>query len=232
MLFICMKPLDEVIHRFGLDCRQYADDTLLYLTLPTDPREAVESPNQCLEVVLEWIWVNKLMLNHDKMEVLLMSGRSDLGLKLSPILDGVEQLRQIALTMITNLMQPNSLFKNRLQMISYMYTSLIMRHIHIWVQYKMQYLESKQHSLCRISEAEYLLPLEYNNHQKQNSQLVKVPLWSSTCLCSLYCKSHYHILQNWRFPFLNEGQGNQIRTAQTPMIEQLQKLLNLHFLES
>ncbi|KAF7251907.1 Polypeptide N-acetylgalactosaminyltransferase 16 [Varanus komodoensis] len=71
---IYMKPLGEVIRRCGLRNHQYADDTQLYLSFSTNPGEAVAVLNRCLAEVMEWMRANKLKLNPDKMEVLLVGG--------------------------------------------------------------------------------------------------------------------------------------------------------------
>ncbi|KAF7249282.1 Peroxisome proliferator-activated receptor gamma coactivator 1-beta [Varanus komodoensis] len=75
---IYMKPLGEVIRRCGLRNHQYADDTQLYLSFSTNPGEAVAVLNRCLAEVREWMRANKLKLNPDKTEVLLV-GRSGFG---------------------------------------------------------------------------------------------------------------------------------------------------------
>uniref|UniRef100_A0A8D2J9T3 Reverse transcriptase domain-containing protein n=1 Tax=Varanus komodoensis TaxID=61221 RepID=A0A8D2J9T3_VARKO len=72
---IYMKPLGEVIRRFGLWDHQYADDTQLHLSFSTNPGEAVTVLNQCLAEVIGWMRANKLKLNPAKAEVLLV-GRS------------------------------------------------------------------------------------------------------------------------------------------------------------
>ncbi|KAF7246012.1 Macrophage mannose receptor 1 [Varanus komodoensis] len=69
-----MKLLGEVIRRCGLRNHQYADDTQLYLSFSTNPGEAVAVLNQCLAEVMGWMRANKLKLNPDKMEVLLVGG--------------------------------------------------------------------------------------------------------------------------------------------------------------
>ncbi|KAF7240633.1 putative RNA-directed DNA polymerase from transposon BS [Varanus komodoensis] len=71
---IYMKPLGEVIRRCGLRNHQYADDTQLYLSFSTNPGEAVAVLNRCLAEVREWMTANKLKLNPDKTEVLLVGG--------------------------------------------------------------------------------------------------------------------------------------------------------------
>ncbi|KAF7241901.1 putative RNA-directed DNA polymerase from transposon BS [Varanus komodoensis] len=71
---IYMKPLGEVIRRCGLRNHQYADDTQLYLSFSTNPGEAVAVLNWCLAEVREWMRANKLKLNPDKTEVLLVGG--------------------------------------------------------------------------------------------------------------------------------------------------------------
>lgn len=55
-----MKLLGEVIWGFGLQCHWYANYVPFYLLIPSsDPREAVEILNWCLEVILGWLRVNK-----------------------------------------------------------------------------------------------------------------------------------------------------------------------------
>ncbi|KAF7243910.1 Nudix hydrolase 20, chloroplastic [Varanus komodoensis] len=71
---IYMKPLGKVIRRCGLRSHQYADDTQLYLSFSTNPGEAVAVLNRCLAEVMGWMRANKLKLNPDKTEVLLVGG--------------------------------------------------------------------------------------------------------------------------------------------------------------
>uniref|UniRef100_A0A8D2LRL2 Reverse transcriptase domain-containing protein n=1 Tax=Varanus komodoensis TaxID=61221 RepID=A0A8D2LRL2_VARKO len=60
---IYMKPLGEVIRRFGLRSHQYVDDTQLYLSFSTNPGEAVAVLNRCLAEVMGWMRANKLKFN-------------------------------------------------------------------------------------------------------------------------------------------------------------------------
>ncbi|KAF7245646.1 putative RNA-directed DNA polymerase from transposon BS [Varanus komodoensis] len=98
---IYMKPLGEVIRRCGLWSHQYADDTQFYLSFSTNPGEAVAVLNWCLAKVMGWMRANKLKLNPDKTEVLLMGGSNcwvgDLDLVLNgvalPLKDRVRSLR-------------------------------------------------------------------------------------------------------------------------------------------
>ncbi|KAF7241564.1 Signal peptide peptidase-like 2A [Varanus komodoensis] len=95
-----MKPLGEVIRRCGLRNHQYADDTQLYFSFSTNPGEAVAVLNWCLAKVMGWMRANKLKLNPDKTEVLLVGGSNswvgDLGLVLNgvalPLRDRVRSL--------------------------------------------------------------------------------------------------------------------------------------------
>ena len=90
MLFnIYMKPLGEIDRRFGLGNQQYADDTQLYLSFSTNPGVAVAVLNLCLNLIMEWMKVNKLRLNPDKLEVLLVGAPPDRLKSHFPALDGV-----------------------------------------------------------------------------------------------------------------------------------------------
>ncbi|KAF7250944.1 RNA-directed DNA polymerase from mobile element jockey [Varanus komodoensis] len=86
---IYMKPLGEVIRRCGLRNHQYADDTQLYLSFSTNPGEAVAVLNRCLAEVMGWMRANKLKLNPDKMEVLLVGGSGFEEGDLDLVLNGV-----------------------------------------------------------------------------------------------------------------------------------------------
>ncbi|KAF7253167.1 Xanthine dehydrogenase/oxidase [Varanus komodoensis] len=86
---IYMKPLGEVIRRCGLRSHQYADDTQLYLSFSTNPGEAVAVLNRCLAEVMGWMRANKLKLNPDKTEVLLVGGSGFGEGELNLVLNGV-----------------------------------------------------------------------------------------------------------------------------------------------
>lgn len=61
----------------------------IYLTLPADPRGAVEAMKKRPVAISEWIKFNKLKLKPYKMQGLLVEGTSDLGNGLSLAWDGV-----------------------------------------------------------------------------------------------------------------------------------------------
>lgn len=69
-------------------CGLNTDDTQLYLSIPSVSKETVDSLNQCLEEVMGWVRVNKLTLNPDKREVLIVGPNSELpwlaGVALTP----------------------------------------------------------------------------------------------------------------------------------------------------
>uniref|UniRef100_A0A803TE01 ribonuclease H n=1 Tax=Anolis carolinensis TaxID=28377 RepID=A0A803TE01_ANOCA len=90
MLFnIYMKPLGEIMRSFGVRCHLYADDVQLCHFFPPVTKEAVQVLNRCLAAVLDWMRANKLKLNPDKTEVLLVSRKAEQGIGLQPVLDGV-----------------------------------------------------------------------------------------------------------------------------------------------
>uniref|UniRef100_A0A803SZA6 Reverse transcriptase domain-containing protein n=1 Tax=Anolis carolinensis TaxID=28377 RepID=A0A803SZA6_ANOCA len=90
MLFnIYMKPLGEIIRSFEVRCHLYADDVQLCHSFPPVTKQAVQVLNQCLATVSDWTRVNKLKLNPEKTEVLLVSRKAEQGIGLQPVLDGV-----------------------------------------------------------------------------------------------------------------------------------------------
>ncbi|XP_061463050.1 uncharacterized protein LOC133375459 [Rhineura floridana] len=90
MLFnIYMKPLGAVIRSFGVHCHQYADDTQLYFSFSSSSGEAVDVLNSCLDATMDWMRTNKLRLNPDKTEMLLVDGFSGQTVDTYPVLDGV-----------------------------------------------------------------------------------------------------------------------------------------------
>ena len=61
-----------------MHCHQYADDTQLYLSFTFLAADGVLLPEGCLASVIESTRANRLKLNSDKMEILLLGGPSDI----------------------------------------------------------------------------------------------------------------------------------------------------------
>lgn len=72
-----------------MGCLQYADNTQLSLTLPSDCEDAVKSLNQGQEAMMDWIRISKLKLNPVKMEFLWVGHNPTLDSGITPVLDGV-----------------------------------------------------------------------------------------------------------------------------------------------
>lgn len=66
--------------RFGVVCHQYADETQLYCSVSANPQLGEEILECCLEGFGDWMRVNKLKLNPDKTEVLLVEEPEDIKL--------------------------------------------------------------------------------------------------------------------------------------------------------
>uniref|UniRef100_A0A803SNL8 Reverse transcriptase domain-containing protein n=1 Tax=Anolis carolinensis TaxID=28377 RepID=A0A803SNL8_ANOCA len=78
MLFnIYMKPLGEVIRSFGVGCHLYADDAQLYYSFPPNSKEASRVLDECLAAESIWMRRNKLKINPDKTEVLLVDRKPE-----------------------------------------------------------------------------------------------------------------------------------------------------------
>ena len=73
------SPLPDIIKCYNLEYHFYADDTQLYVTFKTDCLdimvECKTTIEQCVHDIDNWMVINKLKLNQDKTEVVLISSR-------------------------------------------------------------------------------------------------------------------------------------------------------------
>ena len=69
-------PLNNIIGAFPVTHKLYADDTQIYLSFTTDScQDSICCLQSCLKAVQDWMYVNKLKLNPDKTEFLLIGTR-------------------------------------------------------------------------------------------------------------------------------------------------------------
>ena len=74
-----VRPLKDIIQKYGIKRHQYADDSQLYVRLrlrgniSEDVHEDVNSMEQYLDEVRSWMAANRLKLNESKTEVLVIS---------------------------------------------------------------------------------------------------------------------------------------------------------------
>ena len=71
------SPLSDIVKKFNLSYHFYADDSQLYLsfqpTIPGDRDLAVSNIERCVLEIDHWMLVNRLKLNKDKTELLVIS---------------------------------------------------------------------------------------------------------------------------------------------------------------
>ena len=79
LFLIYTSPIDDILRKHGIDFHLYADDTQLYITFGTSSNslQEMEQTKRKVEASVydidNWMTTNKLKLNTDKTEVLLLS---------------------------------------------------------------------------------------------------------------------------------------------------------------
>ena len=78
ILFILYtKPLSDLIQCHSIKSQAFADDTQLHVSVPpSNIQSAISSPETCLSDIQTWMLENKLKLNNDKTEALLLHSSS------------------------------------------------------------------------------------------------------------------------------------------------------------
>jgi hypothetical protein len=89
LLFLCyILPLQRIIERHGILRHGYADDSQLYCPLTVgdaaNTQQEVRRMERCIDDIRSWMYANKLKLNEDKTEVLVVARKCD-ALKLGDI---------------------------------------------------------------------------------------------------------------------------------------------------
>ena len=73
------SPLSDIVKKFNLSYHFYADDSQLYLsfqpTIPGDRDLAVSNIERCVHEIDHWMLVNRLKLNKDKTELLVIPAK-------------------------------------------------------------------------------------------------------------------------------------------------------------
>jgi hypothetical protein len=71
---VYLRPTYDIAQKHGISMHQYADDTQLYLAFDFDKQEeAVAKMEACIQDIKIWMMQNKLKLNDDKTEVVIIA---------------------------------------------------------------------------------------------------------------------------------------------------------------
>jgi hypothetical protein len=78
---IYTSPLCEIIENYNMSYHFYADDSELYLSFEPndacDEKAAHEKISACLASIKEWMFANKLKLNDEKTEYIIIGRKHD-----------------------------------------------------------------------------------------------------------------------------------------------------------
>lgn len=79
LYLVYTSPLSDIAKKFNLSYHFYADDSQLYLSfqpaIPGDRDLAVSNIERCVLEIDHWMLVNRLKLNKDKAELLVISAK-------------------------------------------------------------------------------------------------------------------------------------------------------------
>ena len=71
-----MTPLGQILRKHQVSYHIYADDTQLYLSFsPNDPNSALDKLESSIDEIRSWMVANKLKLNDDKSEFIILSSK-------------------------------------------------------------------------------------------------------------------------------------------------------------
>ena len=87
-------PIADVFKRHGMGLHFYADDTQMYMSFnPADTLQSKSLTERCIQEVQQWMVVNKLKLNGDKTDFLVLTARHRPPPPLDSILIGADIIK-------------------------------------------------------------------------------------------------------------------------------------------